>query len=71
MAHNPVFHARTICIDIQHYYILDKVAAGRIDLWYIPTSEMIADRMTKVLTNAKLHGFVKQMNINWQDVEKA
>ena len=34
-AHNPVFHARTRPIDIQHHYIRDEVAAGRIDLQYI------------------------------------
>lgn len=34
-AHNPVFHARTKPIDIQHHYIRDEVAAGRIDLQYI------------------------------------
>lgn len=34
-AHNPVFHARTKPIEIQHHYIRDEVAAGRIDLQYI------------------------------------
>ena len=63
LAHNPVYHARTKHIDIQHYYICDEVAAGRIDLQYIPTSEMVADELTKALTHAKFHGFVKQMNM--------
>ncbi len=53
LAHNPVFHARTKHIDIQHHYIRDEVATGRVDLQYVPTSEMIADGMTKALTNAK------------------
>ncbi len=64
LAHNSVFHARTKHIDIQHYYIRDEVATGRIDLQYIPTSEMIADGMTKTLTNAKFHLFVKQMRMS-------
>lgn len=64
LAHNPVYHARTKHIDIQHHYICDKVAAGRINLQYIPTSEMIADGLTKALTHAKFHTFVKQMNMN-------
>lgn len=34
-AHNPVFHAHTKPIEIQHHYIRDEVAAGRIDLQYI------------------------------------
>lgn len=64
LAHNPVYHARTKHIDIQHHYIRDEVAAGRINLQYIPTSEMIADGLTKALTHAKFHTFVKQMNMN-------
>ncbi len=63
LAHNPVFHARTKHIDIQHHYIRDKVATRRINLQYVPTSEMIANGMTKALTNAKFYRFVKQMRI--------
>lgn len=63
-AHNPVFHARTKHIDIQHHYIRDEVAAGRIDLSYVPTAEMIADGLTKPLTHARFHEFVKQMKMN-------
>ena len=64
LAHNPVFHARTKHIDIQHHYIRDEVASGRIDLQYVPTSEMIADGMTKALTHAKFHLFVKQLRMS-------
>lgn len=63
LAHNPVFHARTKHIDIQHHYIRDEVSAGRINLTYIPTSEMIADGLTKPLTHAKFHEFVRQMRM--------
>lgn len=57
-AHNPVFHTRTKHIDIQHHYIRDEVAAQRIELSYVPTSEMIADGLTKALTHVKFHGFI-------------
>ena len=63
--HNPVFHFRTKQIDIQHHYILDKVAAKKIQLSYIPTHEMIADGLTKALTHVKFHRFIEQMNIQW------
>lgn len=61
LAHNLIFHACIKHIDIQHHYIRDKVATGRIDLQYVLTSEMIADGMTKAFTYAKFHLFVKQM----------
>ena len=64
LAHNPVFHARTKHIDIQHHYIRDEVAAGRINLTYVPTSEMIADGLTKALTHAKFHDFIDQMRMS-------
>lgn len=58
LAHNPVFHARTKHIDIQHHYIRDEVAAKRIELAYVPTNEMIADGLKKLLTYVKFHTFV-------------
>lgn len=61
LAHNPVFHARTKHIDIQHHYIRDEVAAKRIELTYVPTEEMIADGLTKPLIHAKFHTFIEQM----------
>lgn len=63
LAHNPVFHARTKHIDIQHHYTRDEVAAQRIELSYVPTSEMIADGLTKALTHVKFHGFIAQMKM--------
>lgn len=63
LAHNPVFHARTKHIDIQHHYICDEIAAQRIELSYVPTSEMIADGPTKALTQVKFHGFIAQMKM--------
>lgn len=61
LARNPVFHARTK--HIEHHDIRDEVSAGRINLTYIPTSEMIADGLTKPLTHAKFHEFVRQMRM--------
>lgn len=61
--HNPVFHARTKHIDIQHHYIRDEVAAQRIELSFVSTSEMIVDGLTKALTHVKFHGFIAQMKM--------
>ena len=64
LTHNSVFHARTKHIDIQHHYIYDKVTLGRIDFQYISMSEIIADGLTKALTQVKFHIFVKQMQMS-------
>lgn len=63
LANNPVFHARTKHINIQHHFIRDEVATKRIELAYVPTAEMIADGLTKPLTHAKFHTFVEQMHM--------
>ena len=49
LARNPEYHARTKHIDIQHHFIRDLVTSERVYLEYCPTTEMIADIMTKGL----------------------
>jgi hypothetical protein len=39
LAKNPQFHARTKHIDIQHHFVREKVAKGRVDLKYVHTSQ--------------------------------
>lgn len=64
LAHNQIFHAQTKHTNIQHYYIRDEFAAGRINLSYIAMAEMIFNGLTKPLTYAKFYNFMKQMRIN-------
>ena len=49
LAKNPIHHARTKYIDIQHHFIHDKVETKEIELAYCPTDEMVADTLTKAL----------------------
>jgi hypothetical protein len=63
LANNPVYHARTKHIDIQHHYIRDEVSAGRIQLRYIPSGEMVADGLTKPLPRIKFNRFLRQLNM--------
>ena len=50
---NPEFHARTKHIDVQYHYIREALEDGLITLVYIPTTEMLADCLTKPLTREK------------------
>lgn len=63
LAYNPVFYSRTKQINIQYYYIHDKVNSKKIDLSYIPTDQMIADGLIKALTHVKFHSFIEQIRI--------
>ena len=49
LAWNPEYHARTKHIDIQRHFVRELVTAEKVHLEYCPTSEMIADIMTKAL----------------------
>lgn len=58
LVNNPFFYASTKDIDIQYYYICGKVAIKRMKLFKISTNKIIANSLTKLLTNIKFHGFV-------------
>ena len=58
LAENPEFHQRTKHIDVKHHFIREHVEKGTIELHYIPTTEMVADGLTKPLTAEKHAKFV-------------
>ena len=59
LAKNPVHHAWSKHIDIQHHFIWEKIESNEIEVSYMPTDDMIADALTKPLAHAK---FVKFAN---------
>lgn len=63
LAKNPVYHARSKHIDIQHHFIRDKVESGEVDLSYTPTENMIADVLTKPLPKTRFRDLVISMGL--------
>ena len=65
LAKNPVFHQRTKHIDVRFHKIREWIEERRFELKYVPTKEMAADFLTKVVTpkvfeyNRSLVGVVK------------
>src|SRR4051794_24993477 len=49
LAENPKHHDRSKHIAIRRHYVRDAVANGHIKLEYPPSSEMIANALTKAL----------------------
>lgn len=54
LAHNLVFQTYMKYQEIQYHYIHYELALEKIDLQYMPTLEIIVDRMIKALTNTKI-----------------
>ena len=54
---NHEYHKRTKHIDIQYHFIKEKFEQGEIDISYIPTTQQLADIMTKALSRDKFEMF--------------
>lgn len=52
LAKNPVFHARSKHIEIQHHFVRERILEGEVTVDYISTNEQPADILTKALSPA-------------------
>ncbi|KAL0540208.1 hypothetical protein IC582_024441 [Cucumis melo] len=53
LARNPAFHAKTKHIQVQYYFVREKVEEGIIDMHKIHTKENLADYLTKAFNTDK------------------
>jgi len=63
LAKNPVHHARTKHIEMQHHFVREKVEKGTITLEYCPNEDMLADVMTKALARDRHEHLTRAMGI--------
>lgn len=53
LASNPVLHARSKHIEIDVHYIRDQVLQNKVVVAYVPTTDQIADCLTKPLSHTR------------------
>lgn len=63
LAENPQLHERSKHIDVQYHYVRELVEKGEVEINYIPTKDMAADGMTKLLLEPKYKEFKQMMGL--------
>ena len=70
LVHNHHIHERSKHIDVAYHHVRDLARRNLIQLSYIPSSEMIANGMTKPLPKERFSAFVRQLGIQeWRSSE--
>ncbi len=63
LAENPEFHQRTKHIAIRYHLLRDLVEKKKLELFYVPTEDMVADGLTKPLNTTKHARFNELLNL--------
>jgi histone deacetylase 1/2 len=61
---NSVFHARTRHIEIDFFFVRERVDARQLDIRFIYSKDQVADGFTKTLCNKKLVEFKHNLNLS-------
>jgi hypothetical protein len=60
---NPHLHERLKHIDISYHFICDLAKRKQLEITYIPTDEMVTNRITKPLARVTFKRFKQQLGV--------
>lgn len=63
LTRNTKGHSRVKHINIRHHYVRERVEKGDIEVTHIPSTENIADILTKPLVHAAHHSHVLKLGL--------
>ena len=61
IAHNPILHDRTKHIEVDKHFIKEKIESGLIYIPYVPTTQQMADILTKGLYKKQFEFLVSKL----------
>ena len=61
IAHNPVLHDRTKHVEVDKHFIKENLDSGLVCMPYIPTTEQVADILTKGLPKKQFENFISKL----------
>ncbi|KAA0041975.1 Cysteine-rich RLK (RECEPTOR-like protein kinase) 8 [Cucumis melo var. makuwa] len=63
IAYNPIQHDRTKHVEIDQHFIKERLDNGSISISYIPSSQQVADVLTKGLLRQNYHFCVSNLGL--------
>lgn len=63
LAANPVFHSRNKHVELDVHFVRDKVITKDLNVRYVPSSDQLADSLTKAPSEQKFTAMRNKLNV--------